>query len=382
MWKPKPEVMKAVFIWKPEKLNQLGRGMLISICIPHYNRAKYLLKVLESIKAQHYRLIEVIISDDCSKDDSATVIPEYISSISSSSHVRFRYLRQKRNIGYDANLRASLAAASGDYLFILGNDDALPKINTLSIVVKILESLGKPDVAFGNYYPFENPNQVVRRALSTAIIGSGPDVARKAYRSFSFVGGIIMRREVFHQHNTDKYDGSIYVQMYLASRIIAAGGTLATIQDAIVEKDIMIGDERANSYIDVLKWNNSSITPKTGGLDQVGRVVCDAILPYVDSPRQSAFLASIYIQLFRYSYAFWLYQYRKDGVFRAAVNLAFGCLPARLLRYRPVGWLTRLRIFLVYVPVTFAGLVLPLRLLDAIKQRLYLGSKKIDSTSI
>ena len=40
--------------------------MLISICIPQYNRVKYLLVVLDSIRAQNYSEIEVIISDDCS----------------------------------------------------------------------------------------------------------------------------------------------------------------------------------------------------------------------------------------------------------------------------------------------------------------------------
>ena len=44
--------------------------MLISICIPHYNRAEYLIKVLDTIKDQTYKNIEVVISDDCSKDDS------------------------------------------------------------------------------------------------------------------------------------------------------------------------------------------------------------------------------------------------------------------------------------------------------------------------
>ena len=42
-----------------------------------------------------------------------------------SFRVPLIYERQKSNIGYDANLRRSMELASGDYLFVLGNDDAL-----------------------------------------------------------------------------------------------------------------------------------------------------------------------------------------------------------------------------------------------------------------
>ncbi len=58
--------------------------MIISICIPHYNRAQYLIKVLDSINEQTYKNIEVIISDDCSSDDSHVVIPDYIQKVSAS----------------------------------------------------------------------------------------------------------------------------------------------------------------------------------------------------------------------------------------------------------------------------------------------------------
>ena len=83
--------------------------MLISICIPHYNRAEYLVKVLDSIRAQSNKDIEVIISDDCSKDNSEKVIPDYIRNVESDGEkIKFKYIRQPKNLGYDGNLRASL----------------------------------------------------------------------------------------------------------------------------------------------------------------------------------------------------------------------------------------------------------------------------------
>ncbi len=349
--------------------------MLISICIPQYNRSRHLFAVLDSICRQDYPDIEVVISDDCSHDDTETAVPAYISRIAPDRGIRFRYIRQRQNLGYDANLRASLTAASGDYLFILGNDDALPAVTTLSDVAKVLGLLKNPDIVVGNYYQANCPDQVIHRVRSTMIVGTGPEVAVRWYRVFSFVGGIIINRSAFLSHNTDQYDGSVYVQMYLGARIIAAGGRLATIDKAIVAKDVMVGGIKANSYADVLKRDNARITPRMGGLDQVGRVVCDAILPHVQAAKKTIFLVSIYRRLLSYSYLYWLVQYRKDGVFRASLNLALGCMPTRLLRFRPVSWWGHVLVWLVYFPVTLAGLTTPLRLVDVVKRRVYRAPK-------
>ncbi len=106
--------------------------MLLSICIPHYNRWRHLLVVLESIRRQDYPHLEVIVSDDCSTDESEQKIQGYLERVRSDSPIAFTYIRQPSNLGYDANLRASMEAASGDYLFILGNDDALPGPDVMS----------------------------------------------------------------------------------------------------------------------------------------------------------------------------------------------------------------------------------------------------------
>ena len=54
---------------------------LLSICIPTYNRAEYLKKTLESIVWQRDFLskdVEVVISDNCSTDDTASVVAKFV----------------------------------------------------------------------------------------------------------------------------------------------------------------------------------------------------------------------------------------------------------------------------------------------------------------
>lgn len=351
--------------------------MLISICIPHYNRSRYLLAVLDSIACQSYPQLEVVISDDCSTDDSSKVIPAYISSKAGKTQVRFRYIRQSRNLGYDANTRATLAAGSGEYLFVLGNDDALSDVRAIERLVRVLKELRLPAVAFTNYHSYADRNAVVRRALMTANLGAGPDIAAKVFRSFGFVGGIAYRREAFHRNNTDAYDGSIYVQIYLASRIIAEGGAVAAIDDPIVAKDVVIDSYGAVNFPDLVAQDNREITAHTGGLDQVARVTCEAILPFVPVQRRNRVVRDIYRQIYLYTYSYWLFRYRRDGVFRASINLALGCYPWRFVHVENVSTSVYLHLLGYYLASTFMAMCTPVRVLDALKAGIYRFAKAV-----
>jgi glycosyltransferase involved in cell wall biosynthesis len=338
--------------------------VLISVCIPQYNRSRYLLAVLESIRVQDYPEVEVVVSDDCSTDDSLEAIPKYIAEVENTTHVRFNYIRQPKNLGYDGNLRAALNAGQGEYLFVLGNDDALPEKNTLSRLAGILEQLKYPEVAFANFHLWDRPAEVQRRARTTAILGSGPEVALKTFRSFSFVGGLVFQRKAFQEHNTDRYDGSVYVQIYLAARTIASGGRVAAISESLVEKDVTFPDEQVNSYLDTLAKNNRSFHRELGGLDQVGRVGCDAIAPCVPSRLRQRYVRKVYAQLLLFTYPFWLLNYRQQGVYRAAVNLALGCFPPNLTRYTKVSLHVQLYLIVLFLASSAVGLIVPLKLLE------------------
>jgi glycosyltransferase involved in cell wall biosynthesis len=351
--------------------------MLISVCIPQYNRSKYLLAVLESIRVQDYPEIEVIISDDCSTDDSAEVIPKYIAEVQDKTHVRFKYIRQPQRLGYDGNLRAALGAAEGEYLFTLGNDDALPASNTLSQLAGVLEQLSYPDVSFTNFHYYGKPGEVERRARATTVIGSGPGVALQTFRSFSFVGGVVIKNTAFKQHNTDKYDGSVYFQIYLAARIAAAGGALASISESMVAKDVSFPGETVNSHLDVLAQKNRTFHREFGGLDQVGLVACDAMLPYVSTAQRQRHIRKIYAQLLLFPYPYWLLVYRRQGVYKAAVNLALGCFPTRLIKTSDVSFFVYLQLMLLFAGSTAVGLLVPVGLLGRVAKWLRYFSKRV-----
>jgi glycosyltransferase involved in cell wall biosynthesis len=90
---------------------------LVTIAIPTYNRAgSYLKQSLESALSQTYANIEIIVSDNCSTDNTETFVKEYPDA-------RVRYFRQKENIGVVKNTAFCLDQAKGDYFLLLQDDD-------------------------------------------------------------------------------------------------------------------------------------------------------------------------------------------------------------------------------------------------------------------
>ena len=90
---------------------------LVSVCIPTYNSAKYLRQCLDSIAEQSYANYEVIISDNCSSDDTVSIIDEYVRKYG------FKLYRNEANIGAGLNFIKLVKLAQGDYVAIYHSDD-------------------------------------------------------------------------------------------------------------------------------------------------------------------------------------------------------------------------------------------------------------------
>lgn len=96
------------------------REILLSICIPTYNRSNYLKICLNSIMSQvDINLpIEIIVSDNCSTDNSLEVIDEYINN------PLFRLVKQERNLGPIVNGYELISKhAMGKFCWYVGDDD-------------------------------------------------------------------------------------------------------------------------------------------------------------------------------------------------------------------------------------------------------------------
>ena len=97
---------------------------LLSICIPTFNRLKYLCELLPTIIAEVAEAnrvearVELLVSDNASTDGTEAYVRGHV-------HPWLVYRRNPTNIGCDRNLLACVAHARGDYVWLLGDDDLL-----------------------------------------------------------------------------------------------------------------------------------------------------------------------------------------------------------------------------------------------------------------
>jgi len=91
----------------------------VSVIIPTYNSARYLVEAIDSVLAQTYKDFEVLVIDDGSTDDTESVMSKYGSPV--------RYIRQK-NGGVSAARNKGIQESHGRYVAFLDADDTwLPK---------------------------------------------------------------------------------------------------------------------------------------------------------------------------------------------------------------------------------------------------------------
>lgn len=109
---------------------------LVTIAAINYNNSKYVLDTLNSIKNQKYFNIELIIVDDCSTDNSLSIIEEWLKSYDGS----YKLIIHKQNQGFHSGLNDALDSAQGKYFSLIATDDImLPE--KIYIQVNLIESL-------------------------------------------------------------------------------------------------------------------------------------------------------------------------------------------------------------------------------------------------
>jgi glycosyltransferase involved in cell wall biosynthesis len=90
----------------------------VSICLTTYNRASVLPKTLDSLLAQTFGDFELIISDDCSSDNTEEVCWDY-----AAKDRRVKYFRNARNLKIPGNLNAAIRLATGLYIATVHDGD-------------------------------------------------------------------------------------------------------------------------------------------------------------------------------------------------------------------------------------------------------------------
>ncbi|MFP4414687.1 glycosyltransferase family 2 protein, partial [Coleofasciculus sp.] len=168
----------------------------VSVCIPTYNRANYLVESVNSVLSQTYKDFELIICDDGSTDDTPTVVSQW-------NDARIRYIRHAKNIGRSKNMRSGFDTAQGNYFIKFDDDDALTP-EFLAKTVAVLEAEPTVDFVCTNHWVIDKHGNRVESATKENAAKWGkdklkpgiiPDLMRQTFQYQSLqVGSTLFRR--------------------------------------------------------------------------------------------------------------------------------------------------------------------------------------------
>ena len=120
----------------------------ISVVMATYNGGRYLREQLDSILQQTYPVHEIIIQDDCSTDDTADIVREYMHE-----HSMVKLFVNEHNLGFSLNFKSAVLKATGDFIAISDQDDVwFPEK-----LAKQMAAIGTHDVCCSPCYKGQSP---------------------------------------------------------------------------------------------------------------------------------------------------------------------------------------------------------------------------------
>ncbi|MBJ2255591.1 glycosyltransferase [Pseudomonas psychrophila] len=127
----------------------------VSVMLPTYNAVEFIAECLESILAQDYPNVQIVISDDCSTDGTAELLKDFSSRYSDKIYLNIN----QYNLGITKNCNKALSFCDGEYVcFFAGDDLMLP--TKISKQVKLLENDTEASFCYHRVDVFESTNNL------------------------------------------------------------------------------------------------------------------------------------------------------------------------------------------------------------------------------
>lgn len=104
--------------------NQSIDGLLVSVVVIAYNSEKFVLETLFSIFNQTYQFIELIISDDCSTDNTVLICQNWINK-HKHRFVSVKLIENAKNVGIVGNCNKGVEVAKGEWIKLIAGDDII-----------------------------------------------------------------------------------------------------------------------------------------------------------------------------------------------------------------------------------------------------------------
>lgn len=282
----------------------------ISVCIPTYNRSRYLAECMKSIldQAGDY---ELIISDNASTDETPDVVKSF-------SDPRIRYFRNTTNLGFVGNLNKSLEHATSKYVQFIQDDDMI-SVCALDRLSSILDAYPNVGFVFSSCYLMDEEGQTygIYLPYRDDFIRTGIEHFRQEiFGNSVWFSGVMVRRECYknlgiYNENLPVYaDWEMWLRISLFYDVAYIAEPLAyrrmhrhSMSSYLASADGETLTKHLQDYIGSESLQ-SDASPTWSHLDEYNRMLNTLFTEYCKTPslrnlllKYRAFTTSVYIEV-------------------------------------------------------------------------------------
>lgn len=209
---------------------------LVTIIIPCYNHERFVADCLKSLIGQTYDNIEMLIYDDCSTDQSVSIIRDFLPELEKRM-VRVEFHVNESNLGVTKTVNKGIKSAKGEYIKTLASDDVLAPLG-IETLVNAFEREKRWDVVFCNGYnmPEQSTYPEILFKNMEAYYSQSPipegGLFEALYReNFLNPAGLMVRKETYDKFGL--YDETNRVEDWDYVLRIAMSGTIGYINEKL-----------------------------------------------------------------------------------------------------------------------------------------------------
>lgn len=232
---------------------------LISFIVPIYNVERYLQKCVDSILAQSYSNIEVVLVDDGSTDESVAICDSY-----ANRDKRVQVIH-KENGGASSARNEGLSFAHGSYIAFIDSDDYVSP----SMAEKLLDAISKTDsdLAMCNFAYTDELGNITEAFSDDTKAGEyiTEELLRKVAAGWTF--GILVWNKLFKKELFD--GGLLFLEGRIAEDEMIAHRLLARVRKAVIIPDVLCFYRQRTGSVTNSAFNEKNLDSLEALIDRV-----------------------------------------------------------------------------------------------------------------
>jgi glycosyltransferase involved in cell wall biosynthesis len=184
----------------------------LSICIATLNRGAFIGETLKSIGAQMRDDVEIVVLDGASKDDTEQVVRALQHEIP-----RLRYIKQNANHGVDRDFNTVVEHATGDYCWLMSDDD-LVMPGAVEVVLETIETSYSLVILNSEIKTLDFSRMLDRDRLR--FLGNRvyrPHDFERLFEETSayltYIGAVVIKRNIWLERDRQSYFGSYFIHV-------------------------------------------------------------------------------------------------------------------------------------------------------------------------